>query len=155
MPLPYKPRESSDAVAIRSTCPYTPGGNQGLRSLNICITLGGWNYISWVFKEEGPSFLRKEKPVQSWLLFPQQWQQPRAQCSTLSQKMCPTRWWVSPHQTSYSAFQIKSFGCRWSRQCITMVWRQKKWQAREMWQISFPESLKTCRKSDLTNQAET
>ena len=93
--------------------------------------------MSRVFQGGRTFFLSKEKPVQSWLLFPQQCQELRAQCLMLSRKMCPTRSWVSPHQMSLRVFQMKTFDCGWSRQCMEMIWRQKKWQARDRWQNFF------------------
>ena len=39
-------RDRGDAVAIIPTCPYTPGSYQGLRRLNICVTLGGYKPAS-------------------------------------------------------------------------------------------------------------
>ena len=45
--------------------------------------------------------------------------------------------WVTPHQMSLGVFQVKTCGCGWNRQCVEMVWRQKIWQARDLWQHFF------------------
>ena len=115
----------------------------------------GHCYMSRVFKEEGPSFWARKKQSSHGNFSPQQWQQPLAQCSMHSQKMCPTRSWESPHQMSLSVFQMKTFGYGWSRQCVEMVWRQKIWQARDLRQNIFSRKSETCTKSDLTHLAET
>ena len=39
------------------------------------------------------------------------------QCSMLSQKMCPTRSWVAPHQMSLGVFQMKTFWW-WMKQAV-------------------------------------
>ena len=130
------------------------GRNKGGSALLLSVSKDTWRVIqpgtglkAWtslrrllhVYSLQGGRtfFLSKEKQSSHGNFSPQQRQQPWAQCSMHSQKMCPTKSWESPHQMSLRVFQLKTFGYGWSRGCVEMVWRQTIWQARDLQQNLF------------------
>ena len=85
--------------------------------------------------------LSKEKPVQSWQTLSTAVATTEntmfdAQPENVSNKVLsgttPNKPWCFPNENI-------NFGCGWSRRCVEMVWRQKMWQARDLWQLSSPE----------------
>ena len=84
-----------------------------------CLCLKPWRRNDLPFVQGKPDTLKAT--------LPQQWQQQRAHCWMLSWKLLPQRSLVSAHKMCPGFFQMKIFGCGWSRQCIQMAWWQKNW----------------------------